>query len=279
MVEHQSAPGRRMAARMTTQTGMLYESLGGALRIDGRFPALLAVVVYAGADPWNEAVDLMDAVEASAVPGVLGASYRLLDLGRIASDDSEQRNRFHLLARLTWADSVGEAAQLLMDARGWLDLAAEDEQDLFRDCVNWLYALEPDAFAPDWDPHERKSMEELMGQLSPLQINAARLREQHIAEGVLRGRVEGRAEGRAEGTVHERAMLARQAARRFGAGFGRRGCSTSRSAPPCASTDAFRRCWRWSSTPAPTPGTRRSAGWARRCARSRIPSNWIGSGI
>ena len=169
-------------------------------------------------------------MDASAVPGVFGPSYRLLDLGRIASDDSKQRNRFHLLARLTWADSVGEAAQLLMDACGWLDLAAEDEQDLFRDYVNWLYALEPDAFAPDWDPHERKSMEELMGQLSPLQINTARLREQHLAEGVLRGRVEGRTEGRAEGrtegraegTAHERAMLARQAARRFGAGFGRR---------------------------------------------------------
>ena len=187
-----------------------WKALGGALRIDGRFPAPLAVVVHAGADPWNEAVDLMDAVEASAVPGVFGASYRLLDLGRIASDDSEQRNRFHLLARLTWADSVGEAAQLLMDARGWLDMAVEDEQDLFRDCVNWLYALEPDGFPPDWDPHERKSMEELMGQLSPLQINTARLREQHLAE------------GRAEGTAHERALLARLAARRFGAGFGRR---------------------------------------------------------
>ena len=198
------------------------KALGGALRIDGRFPALLAVVVYAGADPWNEAVDLMDAVEASAVPGVFGANYRLLDLRRIASDDSEQRNRFHLLARLTWADSVGEAAQLLMDARGWLDLAAEDEQELFRDYVNWLYALEPDGFPSDWDPNERKSMEELMGQLSPLQINTARLREQHIAEGVLRGRTEGRTEGRAEGTAHERAMLTRQAARRFGAGFGRR---------------------------------------------------------
>ena len=226
MVEHQSDPGRRMAARMTTQTGMLYESLGGALRIDGRFPALLALVVYAGADPWNEAVDLMDAVEASAVPGVVGARYRLLDLGRIASDDSRQRNRFHLLARLTWADSVGEAARLLMDARGWLDLAHEEEQELFRDYVGWLYALEPDGFPHDWDPDGRKSMEELMGQLSPLQINTARLREQHIAEGVQRGRTEGRtegrAEGRAEGTAHERAMLARLAARRFGAGFGRR---------------------------------------------------------
>ena len=78
MIEHQSTPGQRMAVRMTTQTGMLYDSLGGALRIDGRFPALLAVVVYAGADPWNEAVDLMDMVEASPVPGIFGASYRLL---------------------------------------------------------------------------------------------------------------------------------------------------------------------------------------------------------
>ena len=113
-----------------------------------------------------------------------------------------------------------------MVARGWLDLATEDEQDLFRDYVNWLYALEPNGFPPDWDPLERKTMEELMGQLSPLQINyqrkIARLREQHLAEGVLRGRAEGRTEGRAEGTAHERAMLARLAARRFGSGFGRR---------------------------------------------------------
>ena len=249
MVEHQSTPGRRMAARMTNQAGMLYETLSSTLRIDGRFPALLAVVVYAGADHWNEAVDLMDAVEASAVPGVFGASYRLLDLGRIASDDSGQRNRFHLLARLTWADSVGEAAQLLMDARGWLDLAAEEEQDLFRDYAHWLYALEPDAFPPDWDPHEHKTMEELMGQLSPLQINyqrkIARLREQHLAEGVLRGRVEGRTEGRAEG----RAGVRRTSGRCWRAR--RRGASARASV----------------------------AGWARRCAMSRIPSNWTGSGI
>lgn len=214
MVEHQSARGRRMAARMTNQTGMLYESLGAALRVEGRFPPLLAVVVYAGAEPWNEALDLMDTVEASAVPGIFGPSYRLLDLGRIASDDPKQWNRFDLLARLTWADSVAEAAQLLIDARGWLDLVDEAEQDLFRDYANWLYALEPDGFPSDWDPRERKGMEELMSQLSPLQINyqrkIARLREQHLAE------------GRAEGTAHERAMLARQAARRFGAGFGRR---------------------------------------------------------
>ena len=178
------------------------------------------------------------------MPGVFGPSYRLLDLGRIASDDSEQRNRFHLLARLTWADSVGEAAQLLMDARGWLDLADEEEQELFRDYVGWLYALEPDAFAPDWDPHERKSMEELMGQLSPLQINTARLREQHLAEGVLRGRVEGQdRRPRAEGTRVRRTSG---------------------------------RCWRARRRGASARAS--VAGWARRCARSRIPSNWTGSG-
>jgi hypothetical protein len=214
MVEHQSAPGPRMAARMAGQTGLLYESLGSALRVGGRFPALLAVVVHAGAAAWREAADLADVVEASAVPGVSGPSYLLLDLRRIARDDPGHGNRFGLLARLTWADSVGEAARLLMGARSWLDLADEEEQDLFRDYAAWLYALEPDGFPPDWNPHERRSMEELMGQLSPLQINhrreTARLREQHLAE------------GRAEGTAHERAMLARLAARRFGAVVGRR---------------------------------------------------------
>ena len=63
-----------------------------------------------------------------------------------------------------------------------------------------------------WDPYKRKTMEELMGQLSPRQIDyqrkITRLREQHLAEGVLRGR--------AEGMAHERAMLARlKGSRRF----------------------------------------------------------------
>ena len=41
------------------------------------------------------------------------------------------------------------------------------------------------------------------------------------AEGVAQGRAEGAAKGRAEGLSHERAMLSRQAARRFGAAAGR----------------------------------------------------------
>ena len=41
------------------------------------------------------------------------------------------------------------------------------------------------------------------------------------AEGVAKGRAEGAAKGRAEGLSHERTMLSRQAARRFGVAAGR----------------------------------------------------------
>ena len=222
MAEHQSVPGPRMAARMTNQVGMLYESLGGALRVAGRFPALLPVVVYAGADRWHEAVDLKETVESSVVPGVSGPSFLLLDLRRVASEHPLQRNRFSLWAQLTWADAARDAVRLLMEARDWLDVSDSDEEDLFRDYANWLYALEPDTFPPDWDPYQRKRMEELMGQLLPLQINHRRTVARHRAEGFAQGRAEGVAQGRAEGAAHERAMLARQANRRFGAGVGRR---------------------------------------------------------
>ena len=45
---------------------------------------------------------------------------------------------------------------------------------------------------------------------------------QGIEQGIERGRAEGRTEGRAEGLAEERALLCRQAARKFGAGTGER---------------------------------------------------------
>ena len=177
----------------------------------------------------------MDAVEASAVPGVFGASYRLLDLGRIASDDSKQRNRFHLLARLTWADSVGEAAQLLMDACGWLDLAAEDEQDLFRDYVNWLYAG--------------------TGRLRS-GLGSARAQEHKGTDGpIVSASDQYRSPARAAPRRRRPARQDRRQGRRHGARAGDAGAPGGAASSARASV----------------------AGWARRCARSRIPSNWTGS--
>ena len=232
MVEHQTTPGRRMAARMTTQTGLLYESLGHGLRgADRRFPALLPVVVYAGDRHWGEADDLSATVEASPVPvGVRGLRYLLLDLARIASEHGDQSNRFRLLARLTFASSPSEAARLLTESRDWLDLADEDEQRLFEDLVAWAFALVPSQGPTvGWDLDRRSDLEELMGRLTTLETNERRrmarvrremreAREQATEQGI----EQGVRQGIEQGVARQRAMLVRQAVRRFGADTGRR---------------------------------------------------------
>ncbi len=239
MAEHQSAPGRRMAARMAMQTGLLYETLRGELRGPDGLPALLSVVVYAGDRAWGEAEDLAQIVEPSALPMVIaGRRYLLLDLARIASERSVPENRFFLLAQLTCASSWTEAADLLTDATTWLDLQDEEEERLLLDLVNWFYALTPQARPGDWDPDEHRVLEETMGRLTTLEVNNRRAFErkhneglalgrrqgieQGRRQGVEQGRRQGVEQGRRQGVEQQRAMLARLAERRFGLDWGRR---------------------------------------------------------
>ena len=147
-------PGRRMAARMTTQTGMLYEALNSELRDrDGRFPPLLALVVYAGEEAWNEAEDLSATVAPSPVPmAIAGQRYRRLDFEQVAREHPKPRSRFSAWARLTVAASGAEAAGLLANVRGWLALADEEEQRLLEDFVEWFHALAAPASRPAMGP-------------------------------------------------------------------------------------------------------------------------------
>ena len=220
MVEHQSAPVQRMAARMTTQTGLLYESLAPALRgADRRFPALLVVVVYAGTRNWTEPPDLSATLDASKVPmAVHGDRYLRLDLASIASEHRAPRNRFWVWAGLTFAAEPIEASELLQRTRDQLDLADEEERRLFEDYVAWFYAVMPRHRPAAWNPDERRTVEELMGRLTTLEENDRRqlreIREQGIRQGIEQG-IE-------QGMARQRAMLVRHAVRRFGPDTGRR---------------------------------------------------------
>ncbi len=235
MAEHQSVPGRRMAARMSTQTGMLYEALRADLRdVDGRFPALLAIVVFAGDEAWREAADLSALVESCAVPmAIAGLRYLLLDLEKAASEAASEhppsQNRFSAFARLTFASSEAEAMRLLAEVRGWLDLADEDESRLLQDLVDWFHALaQPDPSA-SWYHDETRAPEETMGRLPTLETNIRRAME--------RNREEGMARGVAQGAARQRAMLVRQAAHRFGTDWGRRLDAALRGADDPAELD------------------------------------------
>ena len=227
LIENQSAPDPRMPARAMTRVGLLYESLGAAARRpDGKFPAVLPVVVYTGHRPWRVPDDLTGLVHVPAghpLSALSGRCHARLDLRDPAAQYPERGNRMAALARLMFAESYADAIRVLGKVREWLDFGDEDEARLYQCYLDWLYTVSPEVRPRDWDPERERKLEELMAEKSILQRNnerwLARRRQEWMAEGLAEGRREGLAEGLADG---RREMLVRQAARRFGADTGRR---------------------------------------------------------
>ena len=219
LIENQSAPDRRMPARTTTRTGLLYESLGAAARgPDGKFPPLLIVVVYTGDRPWRTPDDLTGLVCVPAghplsVPA--GPRHARLDLRDPAAQYPEQGNRIAALARLVFAESAFDAVRLLREIQGWLDFGDEDEARLYQYYRDWFYDVSPGFRPSGWNPVRERKAEELMAEQSLLERNTERWLQRHRQELLAEGRREAIAEGRRE-------ALVRLAARRFGADTGRR---------------------------------------------------------
>ena len=218
LIENQSAPDRRMPARAMARTGLLYETLSAAARApDGKFPPALVVVVYTGDRPWRGPDDLTGLVRVPAsapFSGLAGRRYARLDLRDRAAQYPERNNRMSALARLTFAESYVDAIRVLGDVREWLDFGDADEARLYQCYLDWFHAVEPRFRPRDWDPERERKLEELMVEQSILERNNERWLQRYRREAL--------AEGRRDGLAHERALLVRQAARRFGADTGRR---------------------------------------------------------
>ena len=218
LIENQSAPDRRMPARAMARTGLLYESLGAEAREpDGRFPPMLVVVVYTGDRPWRGPHDLRALVRVPAggvFSGLAGTRYARLDLRDPAAQYPEQANRVAALARLTFAESFIDAIRVLKEVREWLDFGDEDEERLYQCYLDWFYATASGSRPRDWNLERERKLEDLMAEQSVLERNNERWLKRYRRELL--------AEGRRDGLAHERALLVRQAARRFGADTGRR---------------------------------------------------------
>ena len=233
MVEHQSAPVPRMAARMMTQTGMLYESLTPRARdAAGRLPPLLALVVYTGDAQWRAATDLAEFAGARGDVGALaelaGRRYVVLDSRRLAREDLPEHNRMTVFVRLTFLASAFEAWEVLAGAREWLDLGDEEERSLYQCYVDWLCALVPEHRPRDWDPEKTRRAEELMEEMTAFRRNTERAIERYRQEGM---EIEKARSAERERLLlaeqqslltRQRSLLARQASLRFGAAVGRR---------------------------------------------------------
>ena len=208
-------------------------------------PPVLPLVVYDGAAPWNVADGLeplryLPPEAALHLAPYQPQAYVLLDLVRSRTDDWGEYNRLRAVARLLRTRSPEELSAAL--AEEFARFAGPSHRP-FREALHaWAGELWTRlADGGEWPTFAALEGLEASDMTSMIEVRFAAWKEEHfgraraegLAEGVAQGRAKGVAEGRAEGVAqgraegvaeglrHQRAVLSRQATRRFGAAAGR----------------------------------------------------------
>ncbi len=237
MLEFQSTADPYMAVRILVYTGLLYQDLirRGAVGDGGRLPPVLPVVLYNGRPRWSAPVEVGDLI---APVGKALACYQpsqryfLLDEGRWGEDDLPRRNLVSALVGLENSGSAESLSKLLAALSGWLRSPEDDE--LRRAFAEWIRRVVlPDRFAGAALPVVQaleggeamlaESVKEWTEQW--FREGQEKGIEQGIEQGLERGREQGREQGLElglergieRGRAEERALLCRQAARKFDA--------------------------------------------------------------
>ena len=229
MLEFQSTTDPYMAVRILVYTGLLYQDLirRGALGDDGRLPPVLPVVMYNGRPRWTAPVEVADLIvpagEALA-PFQPSQRYFLLDEGRWGEDDLPRRNLVSALVGLENSCSAESLSKVLAALSGWLRGSEDDE--LRRAFVEWVRQVVlpgrfPGAALPVVQALEGGGamLAESVKEWTEQWFREGR--EQGLEQGLERGREQGLERGREQGLergrAEERALLCRQASRKFDA--------------------------------------------------------------
>ncbi len=200
LIEHQSTVDQAMALRFLEYGSLLYQRLYGDERRGRRragADAVECVVVYNGEREWTAATTLEGP---GGDAGALDASYVVVDMAHLAADDSFRGRALWWTARLESVEPAGAPA-LVRELGAWL--AAEGESELTR-CLDLRVAQ----LAGEW----RLSLPSLaryeeVGVMFKERVE--RWKEELLRQGV--------EQGLAQAAVREKALLRRQALRRFGA--------------------------------------------------------------
>ena len=116
LLEFQSTIDQRMAVRMLTYTGLLYERLiaDGALRDRDKLPPVLPIVIYNGAPRWNAPTDLDELIAATPTNALAAYQpslrYFLLDHGRMQNAGLPPDNLVSALIALETGTTPAETA-------------------------------------------------------------------------------------------------------------------------------------------------------------------------
>ncbi len=225
LLEFQSGIDRFMALRILTYTGLAYEALlqRGDIKADGPLPPVLPFVVHGGATPWSAPLDVSDLIARVDAPLARfqpSNRYALLDEIGTTTDDLPSDNLAAAQIVLKHhAPRAGAVARWLAQR-----LQGPEDEELRRTFTQWIayWATRDDA------PSESIEAWRQLADSGALQTMAnmfdrewAELAEKHRGEGRAEGFELGREQGVEQGIEQEmqrqRALLSRQAARKFDA--------------------------------------------------------------
>ena len=213
LLEFQSRSERDMALRILEYTVLLYQELSrSGLGPDGLRPPVLPIVLHNGGRRWSAVTDVRDLVVPtgpSLAPHQPSQRYLVVDLQSLREDDLPLRNLVGAVSRMErsrWLEDLRRVAASLQD---WL--RGPKDTELRRTFADWLWRLaqrlQPEAAATDSPPgldleDVRMTLDEMD---MSLEERVAQWPKPWIQKGI------------EQGLEHERALLRRMAALRFGA--------------------------------------------------------------
>ena len=239
LLEFQSTVDRAMAVRVQRYALMAGETLArtGARDADGEV-RVLPVVVHAGSEPWTargaaRAVAVTDGGEVQIPPPHV---YLLLDAGRIASEHRPAYNLVSTLFELNGATAAEAVVAPMRALMGWLPERAECAEEVAQGFVEWLATTMSRTFPEHEVSRVVQALRRMMpggeeAQMTQLEHNLRQWRagliqqgvargieqgiEQGVEQGIQQGVARGIERGIEQGLADERALLRRQAARKF----------------------------------------------------------------
>ncbi len=213
LLEFQSRDEPRMALRILTYTGLLYEEMvrNRTVKAGEPLPAVLPVVLYNGARPWRAAPEMRELIVAlgpELAPYQPAQRYHLVDERHLAEDDLPSGN---LMTSVVQLERIGAAADLVRVVEALqATLSDPRETALRRVFLDWVRQLAERLAPSGGELPPTQTLEELK---MTLVERVAEWPKQWLREGV----EQGVKQGIEQGLAHERALLRRQAALRFGA--------------------------------------------------------------
>ena len=256
LLEFQSTDEPRMALRILAYTSLLYQELvrNDALDAGGRLPPVLPIVLYNGEARWRAAVEvgeLIAPVGPELAPYQPSQRYVVVDERHVGTEDLPGRNLMGAVLGLEQSRTPDDLLRVAERLAEWLR-DSDDDDELKRAFTDWVRQMAEgfgadDAALPavqtlegvrmtlvervaEWPKQwiqegREQGIREVVEQLEragaepPLAETPegmGRTLVERVAEWPKQWRQEGRELGVEQGLEHERALLRRQAASRFG---------------------------------------------------------------